>query len=100
MWWADFARNINQMDDLVHLRNEMFNDTLYQVELSHVPFPDEPPIIYPDGQKWEEITHSPREVQLDGPGQARQLRKTKIMKQLEKETKMEFIETPLQGRDR
>lgn len=32
-------------------------DTLYQVELSHVPFPDDPPIVYPAAPIWEELTN-------------------------------------------
>ena len=31
-------------------------DTMYQIELSHIPFPDNPPIIYPDAPVWEELS--------------------------------------------
>ncbi len=31
-------------------------DALFQVEKAHVPFPDEPPIMYPDPEVWEELT--------------------------------------------
>ena len=31
-------------------------DTLYQVERSHIPFPDEPPIVYPDAEIWQQLT--------------------------------------------
>jgi tetratricopeptide (TPR) repeat protein len=31
-------------------------DTMYQIELSHIPFPDNPPIVYPDAPVWEELT--------------------------------------------
>ncbi len=31
-------------------------DTLYQVELSHIPFPDNPPIVYPDAEWWQQMT--------------------------------------------
>ncbi|MFN8707589.1 MAG: hypothetical protein ACK50J_12980, partial [Planctomyces sp.] len=33
-------------------------ETLYQVELSHVPFPDEPPVLYPPADVWRALTLS------------------------------------------
>ena len=33
-----------------------FFDTMYQNELSSIPFPDDPPIIYPDAEEWEALT--------------------------------------------
>ncbi|MCA9091691.1 MAG: hypothetical protein KDA90_24030, partial [Planctomycetaceae bacterium] len=41
---------------LVNLRHDRFLETLYQVELSHVPFPDEPPIQYPPADVWRELS--------------------------------------------
>ena len=41
---------------LVNLRHDRFLETLYQVELSHVPFPDEPPIQYPPADVWRALT--------------------------------------------
>ena len=37
-------------------RHQGFWDTMYQMELSAIPFPDNPPIIYPDAEVWEELT--------------------------------------------
>ena len=37
-----------QLRDLVRVREEKWLAVLYEVERSHVPFPDEPPVIYPD----------------------------------------------------
>ena len=45
------------MVDLQKQRRRAFNDTLYQVELSHIPFPDEPPLIYPDAEVWERLSN-------------------------------------------
>lgn len=50
---------LGQLDkayQLVQLRNDRFLETLYQVELSHVPFPDEPPIQYPPADVWRALT--------------------------------------------
>lgn len=41
---------------LVNLRHDRFLEVLYQVELSHVPFPDEPPIQYPPADVWRALT--------------------------------------------
>jgi tetratricopeptide (TPR) repeat protein len=38
------------------LRNDRFLETLHQVELSHVPFPDEPPVRWPSPEFWDYIT--------------------------------------------
>ena len=40
-----YLRNLR---DLVRVREEKWLAVLYEVERSHVPFPDEPPIIFPD----------------------------------------------------
>ncbi len=37
-------------------RERQFYATLFQVERSHVPFPDEPPIAYPDADTWQQLT--------------------------------------------
>ncbi len=37
-----------QLRDLVRQREEKWLAVLYEVERSHIPFPDEPPVIYPD----------------------------------------------------
>ena len=41
---------------LINLRHDRFLEVLYQVELSHVPFPDEPPILYPPADVWRALT--------------------------------------------
>jgi uncharacterized protein with von Willebrand factor type A (vWA) domain len=37
-------------------RADQFLETLYQVEQSHVPFPDEPPVRYPPPEVWQALT--------------------------------------------
>ena len=34
-------------------RHRALWETWYQVELAAIPFPDEPPIVYPDAEVWE-----------------------------------------------
>lgn len=80
---------------LKELRYQRFVDTMFEVEKSSVPFPDEPPIVYPDAEFWEEIYYRKDKygsVDLASTGSAEQ----KIFQQLEAETKIQFIDTPLE----
>src|SRR5262249_40726090 len=48
--------NLREMQELRRIREERFLATLLQVEKSHVPFPDEPPIQFPPAAIWRELT--------------------------------------------
>ncbi|QDU76576.1 hypothetical protein Pan97_36280 [Bremerella volcania] len=92
---ADIVGNYRSMMALKELRYQRMVDTLFEVEKSHVPFPDEPPIVYPDAEFWEEIYYRKEKygsVDLASTGSAEQ----KIFQQLEAETKIQFIDTPLE----
>jgi hypothetical protein len=70
-------------------------DTLYQIELSSVPFPDDPPIVYPDAAEWESLTQRRKkwatvDLKQSGPAEVR------IRAALEEPTLFEFFETPLE----
>ena len=43
--------------DLFATRHKGVVDALYQVEKSHVPFADDPPIVYPDAEWWQQMTN-------------------------------------------
>lgn len=43
-------------DDVRFLRHKGIVDQLYQIELSRIPTPDEPPILYPDRETWRLLT--------------------------------------------
>jgi hypothetical protein len=58
---AETAGQLFKAYELVNLRHDRFLETLYQVELSHVPFPDEPPIQYPPADVWRALSLSRRE---------------------------------------
>jgi hypothetical protein len=63
---AEAAGQLNKAYRLRALRADRFLETLYQVELSHVPFPDEPPILWPNAQVWRAITERRRKwAQVD-----------------------------------
>ncbi|MCU0876985.1 MAG: hypothetical protein MUF06_04245 [Pirellulaceae bacterium] len=91
-----FQRNYQELSTLWQRRQDGFLRTLYQVEVSHVPFPDEPPIVYPDPVWWEKISLDRKRkystMDLLKPGGAEQ----KIYDELgQPARKFDFIETPL-----
>ena len=55
---SEAAGQLNKAFRLRSLRNDRFLETLYQVELSHVPFPDEPPVRFPAAAVWQALTDS------------------------------------------
>ncbi|MFI4875874.1 MAG: hypothetical protein ACIALR_11070 [Blastopirellula sp. JB062] len=91
---AELVGNFYNIERIRERRYKGVIDTLWLVEQSHVPFPDEPPIIYPDREFWEDITRRRKKyasVDLATTGDAEK----KIFEQLNEPTKIAFIDTPL-----
>jgi tetratricopeptide (TPR) repeat protein len=44
--------------ELKRIREERFLATMLQVEKSHIPFPDEPPVVFPPAAEWKALTDS------------------------------------------
>lgn len=94
-YWSRLKRHVVRNDELRELRHKKFADALFFVDKSHVPFPDEPPILYPDPEVWAELTFRRKKyasIDLGGKNPA----EDKILKALDDETQIEFIETPLE----
>ena len=53
---SEAAGQLNKAFRLRALRADKFLAVLYQVELSHVPFPDEPPVLWPPAPVWRALT--------------------------------------------
>ncbi len=53
---AEAAGQLDKAQRLRYLRADKFLETLHQVELSHVPFPDEPPVLWPAAEVWQALT--------------------------------------------
>ncbi len=92
------ARQVGYYVDFMKLRDQRWKgvvDVLYQVERAHIPFSDNPPIVYPDAETWQALTARRKEkwssVDLANPKPAER----KIREELKKPTQMEFIEMPL-----
>ncbi len=93
------SRMIGYYHDIMAVRvaaEKALMDTLYTVERSHIPFPDDPPIVYPDAEVWQQLTARRKEryesMDLAKQGPAEK----KITAALKSPTQLEFIETPLQ----
>ena len=87
--------NVERVLDIRDRRHRMFSETLAQVEESMIPFPDEPPLVYPDPEFWEELTNRRakyKAIDLANTGGAEE----KILTELEEETTFDFFETPLE----
>lgn len=70
-------------------------DTLYQVEKSHVPFPDEPPIVYPDAEVWQQLTTRRKEKYSSMDLKEKGTAEKKIDDALNSTTQLDFNEAPL-----
>lgn len=74
-----------------------FFDTLYEVEKSHVPFPDDPPIVFPAAPIWEELSNRRKDryqADLSSAGEA----ETRIRKTLDSplhSSGLDYVEQPL-----
>ena len=76
------------------LRADRFLDTLEQVERSHVPFPDEPPVRWPAPEVWKALTERRKQwssVDLHKSSTAEK----KIIAALDDQTTLNFVDTPL-----
>lgn len=58
---SESSGQLSKAYELINLRHDRFLETLYQVELSHVPFPDEPPILYPPADVWRALSIARKE---------------------------------------
>jgi len=83
------------MRELVRRRQKGVVESLYAVEVAHVPQSDEPPIIYPSAEEWMLKTERRKKyaesVSLYQPGSSEE----KIYRELGNSTDLEFADTPL-----
>jgi uncharacterized membrane protein YgcG len=85
---------LNMTFRLRNLRAEKFLKTLEQVELSHVPFPDEPPVLFPAPEVWKALSERRKQyasVDLHKSSKAEE----RIAAELDKQTEVAFTDTPL-----
>ncbi len=49
------ATNLREMRELTRIREDRFLLTMMQVEKSHIPYPDEPPVHFPPSKVWRDL---------------------------------------------
>ncbi|MCA9088707.1 MAG: VWA domain-containing protein [Planctomycetaceae bacterium] len=92
---TEAAGQLDKADRLRQLRSDRFLEVLYQVELSHVPFPDEPPIRYPSAEVWQALTEMRAQWKSVDLHQTNE-NERRIYDALKQTTSLEFPGNPLQ----
>ena len=92
---AESAQQLLRSFRLRARRADQFLETLHQVELSHVPFPDEPPIRFPPAEVWKSLSERRRkwatvDLKKDSPNEQR------IQRALLEPTEVAFNDNPLE----
>lgn len=91
---SEAAFQLNRAFRNIEKNQEEFLETLHQVEISHVPFPDEPPIRYPAPEVWKALTE--RRKQYDSVSVFQEsANEQRIRRALTEQTRAEFPNTPL-----
>ncbi len=91
---AQFKGNFEDFMAIVEQRNKAASRSYLEAEKTAIPFPGEPPIVYPSAEVWEELTMRRKKyssIDLHKRGGAEE----EIIKQLDEPTRMDFEETPL-----
>lgn len=91
---ARLVRSTATMSTLRDMRHKGYLDNMSQVELSHVPVPDQPPILYPNPEVWQLLNQRRRQyraadVAYRGPNEQ------KILAALGETADIDFAERPL-----
>jgi tetratricopeptide (TPR) repeat protein len=72
------AANLREFEELRRIKEDRILLTMLQVEKSHVPFPDEPPVEFPPAATWRTLTALRKDkydaVGLEGPAARNALR--------------------------
>jgi hypothetical protein len=92
---SEAAGQLDKIERLRYLRADKFLESLGLVEKAHVPFPDEPPIVWPAPEVWRDLTARRKKwasVDLMQYNKA----ETKIRDRLDKPTEVNFNEQPLE----
>lgn len=92
---AEAALQLRRAFRLRERRADQYLETLHQVELSHIPFPDEPPIRFPSAEVWKALTERRRkyksvDLKRNSPNEER------IMQELSEPTDLQFTGQTLQ----
>ncbi len=91
---AGILRQLTGVRKFRQLRHQGFANALYEVERAAIPFPDEPPIFYPDAEFWERISKDREKYKaMDLLGD--DTKERRIYDSLREEVLLEFNDAPL-----
>jgi tetratricopeptide (TPR) repeat protein len=77
------ATNLREMRELTRIREDRFLLSMMQVEKSHIPYPDEPPVHFPPSKVWKDLLQLRKKYAVqdfDGDMPARQRRRWNFLK--------------------
>lgn len=91
---SEAAQQLNRSYRLRNRRADQFLETLHQVELAHIPFPDEPPVRFPPAEVWKALSERRKvwdnvDLHRDSPVEQ------KIRQELNATTEVNFTDIPL-----
>ncbi len=89
---AQFARNLDLMNELRRQKALNFFESLYEAELASVPFPGNPVMVFPDPEEWRlkrERRKKYQNIRLTGSAN-----EEKILEALEEPANLAYDETP------
>ena len=91
---AEAAHQLTRSYRLRARRADQVLETLHQVELSHIPFPDEPPVRYPSAEVWRALTDR-RQKWKNVDLRSTNPREIRIQEELKQISEANFPGTPL-----
>ena len=92
---AEAAGQLDKAQRLRYRRYDMFLAQLHQCEMAHIPFPDEPPIVYPAPEVWKSLTER-RQKWASVDLMRWNPTEDKIRRSLDKPTNVEFLDLALE----
>ena len=95
IWNARNLKNFNNLTRIRDLHHRNFVDAMNLIEKSAEPFPDEPPILYPEADVWQQLTLRRKKyaaVDLAGKSGSAE---TRILAALDDETTFDYVGQPL-----
>jgi hypothetical protein len=91
---AEAAQQLRRSFRLRAKRADQFLETLHQVELSHIPFPDEPPVRFPPASVWAALTER-RKKWANVDLKRNRPKEERIRQALDETTEVSFVDTSL-----
>jgi hypothetical protein len=92
---SEAAGQLDKAQRLRYLRYDKFLAQLQEVEKAHVPFPDEPPLLYPAPEVWKALTER-RQKWMSVDLVRYNPTEEKIRRSFSKPTTVEFLDLPLE----